>query len=514
MLYPIGIQQFEKIRKGGFLYLDKTDKIFQLASSGCYYFLSRPRRFGKSLLASTMDAYFSGRRDLFHGLAIEGLERDWTPHPVLHLDLSGQSYTRPEALDEILGFHLSRWEGRYGVTPVGDPSTRFRSVIAAAHEATGEQAVLIVDEYDKPILDTIGRPELQDAFREELQGFYGVTKAMDGDIRFGFLTGVTKIGKMSVFSGLNNLTDISMDARYADICGVTDAELHGQLGEGVRGLAESCGVTEGEAYARLAEEYDGYRFHQDAPGVYNPFSLLSALSAGEFRDYWFETGTPSFLVEVMRKTKFDVTTLADKEVDSALLSSVDTIFENPIPILFQSGYLTITGYDPTFSLYRLGFPNGEVKRGFLNFLMKYYVPLDGKAPTSLISQIYKPIRSGDPEALMRVFDSLFANTSYQIQGDCEKDFQYALFIIFELLGEYVQVERPTSDGRMDMVVQTDGHVFVFEFKVNVSPEAAIQQIRDKGYDKPFAASGRKVHLIGVNFSTKTRSIDGWRIEEA
>ncbi len=512
MLYPIGIQNFEKIRQGGFVYVDKTDLIYKIAQTGQYYFLSRPRRFGKSLLVSTMEAYFQGKKELFEGLAIASLEKDWTEYPVLHLDLSGVAYNHEDVIEKVLDNALSKWEREYGSeNNSGIPGIRFGNVIEAACQKTGRQVVILIDEYDKPVIDNLDRPELQDRMRETLRGFYGVMKGHGGFTHFAFLTGVTKLGKMSVFSDLNNLTDISMDKEYSDICGVSETDLKAYFIESVKELAEANGLTEEECRERLALMYDGYHFHQKAIGVYNPFSLLNTFKVKEFKEYWFETGTPSFLVKVMKNTSYDITSLSEQEADSSLLTDLDTVFLNPVPLLYQSGYLTIKGYDEDFQMYRLGFPNREVKHGFLNYLMRYYTPVGSETPMMLISRMTRDIRSGNPESFMTRLDALFARANYQIQADCEKDFQYAMYIIIELMGEYVETERTTSNGRIDILIKTKDYVYVIEIKTDSTPDEALAQIEEKGYARPFTDSQRKIFKIGVNFSTSARRIDGWKV---
>lgn len=513
MIYPIGIQNFEKIRTEDFLYVDKTAEIYKLAKEGRYYFLSRPRRFGKSLLVSTMEAYFSGRKELFSGLAIEKLEAEWKQHPVLHLDLSGVSYTDESVLERVLSDKLAKWETLYGAVNTSDIlGLRFKEVIEAAYNKTGNQVAILIDEYDKPIIDNLGNEPTLSHLRSTLQGFYSVMKSMDARIRFGFLTGVTKIGKMSVFSGLNNLNDISMIPDYVDICGVSETELHEYFDESISELSSANEMSKEECYVKLKSMYDGYHFCEDSIGIYNPFSLLNTFQNKKFREYWFETGTPGFLVEVMRKTSFDVTTLENQTVDSTLMSNADAIFENPVPYLFQSGYLTITGYNDMFRLYQLGFPNQEVKNGFLNCLLKYYVPMSpDMSGTTLIYQLWHSITEGNQKSFMQILSSLFANTSYQIQGETEKDFQYAMYIISALLGEYVQVERTTSNGRIDLIIQTKEFIYIFELKVNADADVALRQIDEKGYARPFEGDSRKLFKIGVNFSTATRRIEDWKI---
>lgn len=515
MLYPIGIQNFEKIRKEGYVYVDKTALIHRLATTGTYYFLSRPRRFGKSLLVSTIEAYFKGKKELFKGLAIEQLEKDWTGYPVLHLDLNGNDYKSKEIIDKVLDDNLSSWENIYGVTPTSDVhGLRFKKVIEAAHSKTGKKVVILVDEYDKPIVDNLGDEDLADYFKRTLQGFYSVIKAMDGFIRFGFLTGVSKIGKLSVFSGLNNLRDISMLPEYSDICGISEEDLHKYFDESVEELAVSNQLSKEDCYGKLKDMYDGYHFSEESVGMYNPFSLLNTFSSNKFKEYWFETGTPTLLVNVMKQTSFDVTTLSDQvEVSVEDLSGMQDIINRPIPLFFQTGYLTIKDYDKEFDIYTLGFPNDEVKNGFLKFIFSYYVPVNPAEGNTTTAKLAKALRTGSPDMFMRTLEALFANTTYQIQGDAEKNFQYAMYIIMELVGEYVQAERTTSNGRIDLLLQTKDYIYIVELKIDNTADAALQQIEDKGYAKPFVNDPRKLFKIGVSFSTADRRIEDWKVVE-
>lgn len=515
MLYPIGIQNFAKLREEGYVYIDKTDLIYRLATSGTYYFLSRPRRFGKSLLISTMEAYFSGKKELFKGLAMELMEKEWIEYPVLHLDLNSGRYLNPEDLDVVLDQHLNNWEAQYGVVrKYDDCSARMNDIIDAACRKAGKKVVILIDEYDKPIVNNLGNEALVDYYRSALQGFYSVLKAKDGQIKFGFLTGVSKIGKLSVFSALNNLKDISMVKEYADICGITEKELHGNFDESVSELGEANGLSKDESYLKLKEMYDGYHFTPNSVGVYNPFSLLNAFSDREFKDYWFETGTPTMLVNVMKKTSFDITTLSDNVVvPVSKLNGMQDIVNRPVPLFFQTGYLTIKDYDSEYNEYRLGFPNDEVKNGFLDFIYSYYVPVNPSDDSSKTSLLARALKSGDPYLFMRTLEALFANTTYQIQGDAEKNFQYAMYIIMELLGEYVQAERSTSNGRIDLLLQTKDYIYIVELKIDNTAEVALQQIEDKGYAKPFVNDSRKLFKIGVSFSTANRRIEEWKIAE-
>ena len=513
MLYPIGIQNFEKLREGGYVYVDKTSLIHKLVNSGTYYFLSRPRRFGKSLLISTMEAYFKGKKELFKGLALEKLEKDWIEYPVLHLDLNGISYNSEDVLDQVLNEKLSAWETEFGICAKSTiPGLRFQNIIDAAYSSTGHQVVILIDEYDKPIVDNLGNPKLTDYYRKTLQGFYSVLKAKDGQIRFGFLTGVSKIGKLSVFSTLNNLRDISMDSGYSDICGISEDDLHKYFDESVASLAKAEESSVEACYEKLKETYDGYHFSEDSIGMYNPFSLLNTFSANKFRDYWFETGTPTLLVNVMKQTSFDVTTLSENVVTTAdELNGMQDIVNRPVPLFYQTGYLTIKHYDKEFQEYTLGFPNKEVRKGFLNFIYSYYVPVNPAEGNTTTSKLARALRAGDPYTFMKILEALFANTTYQIQGDSEKNFQYAMYIIMELVGEYVQAERSTSNGRIDLLLQTKDYIYIIELKIDNTADAALQQIEDKGYAKPFADDSRKIFKIGASFSTANRRIEEWRV---
>ena len=516
MLYPIGIQDFENIRRDGYIYVDKTELIYKLShGSGKYFFLSRPRRFGKSLLVSTMGAYFSGKKKLFEGLAIADLEKDWIKYPVLRFDLTGQSYIKPTDLDDTLNAQLVGLEKRYGIVEKAEtPASRFRILIESAFEKTGRPVVVLIDEYDKPIVDNLGNEPLVDAFRKQLQGFYSVMKAKDACIKFGFLTGVTKIGKLSIFSGLNNLKDISMDARYSEICGISEKDLKKYFGESVKELAEANDISVTECFSQLARMYDGYHFCENAKGVYNPFSLLNTLDSLKFKEYWVETGTPSFLVEVMKQTDYDVTSLASEQADSSLMTDIDTAFHNPIPLLYQSGYLTIKDYDNTTGIYTLGFPNLGVKHGFLTFLLNYYTSARGSG-NLLIRQMNNDLLTGQPKDFMKRMEAFFAKQNYQIQGVAEKDFQYAMSIILQLLSDSLTIhtEGTTSDGRIDILVEAPRFIYIIEIKINDTAEAALQQIEDKGYARRFAGDNRRLFKIGVRFSTENRCIDSWKLAD-
>lgn len=511
MKYPIGIQNFGEIRRDGYVYVDKTALIYKMADEGKYYFLSRPRRFGKSLLLSTMEAYFSGEKELFKGLAIEQMESDWTKHPILHLDLNTERYDTAEALYNKLNLALSNWERICGSNPnERSLGSRFEGVIQRTSELAGKRVVILVDEYDKPMLQAIGNDALQDEYRNILKAFYGALKSCDRYIRFAFLTGVTKFGKVSVFSDLNNLIDISVLPQYADICGITEQELHEQLDEGVTSLAETNGETKEACYAHLKSSYDGYHFYPNSQGLYNPFSLLNTLAYKVYNDYWFETGTPSFLVHQLQKTNYRLDNMTEEKLTSDTLNTIDTLDENPLPLLYQSGYLTIKGYDTEFKTFQLGFPNREVRDGFVKYLVPFYMPKRDDKTTFDISNFVAEIRNGDIQGFMHRLEAFFDNGDYALMGNKELYFHNAMYVFFTLLGLYVEVERHTTNGRMDILVQTKEYIYIFELKIDQSGEIALKQIKDKGYALPFAHDPRRLFKIGINFSTEKRCIDDWK----
>ncbi|WP_455623096.1 ATP-binding protein [Parabacteroides sp.] len=518
-IYPIGIQNFEKIRKDGYVYVDKTALIYQLAQTGSYYFLSRPRRFGKSLLLSTLEAYFQGKKELFSGLAMEKLEKDWTEYPILHFDLNISQYDSPDSLYKILNDILSRYEEEYGTRPseVTLP-LRFAGVIDRAYRKTGQRAVILVDEYDKPLLQTLHDKELQAKLRNMLKPFYGVLKTMDRAIRFALLTGVTKFGKISVFSDLNNLNDISRWDAYYDLCGVNEQELLSNFEEDIHDLSLAQGLTDEACRAKLKSMYDGYHFEESTPGIYNPFSLLNTFAKRKFGSYWFETGTPSYLVELLRRHHYDLERMAHEETSADTLDGVDSTDSDPIPVIYQSGYLTIKDYDPRFGMYKLGFPNLEVEEGFVKYLLPFYANVNASKTPFEIGQFVREVEAGDYDAFFRRLRSFFADTSYEAivgrnpERDTELHYRNVLFIVFKLVGLYTQVEYHTSEGRIDLVLQTDRYIYIMEFKLNGTAEEALRQINEKQYVLPFASDERKLIKLGVNFSSETRNIEKWLVE--
>ncbi len=509
-LYPIGIQNFEKIRREGYFYIDKTALAYSLAKTGSYYFLSRPRRFGKSLLISTLEAYFEGKKELFEGLAIEKLEKDWTRYPVLHIDLNARKYENLDSLKSELNKHLEIWEKQYG-DEYKDRALeeRLYHVIAKAYEKTGRPVVILVDEYDKPLLQSIGNEKLQTEYRNTLKAFYGVLKSMDGFIKFALLTGVTKFGKVSVFSDLNNLEDISMRRNFIEICGITEKEIHDNLEPELHDLADAQEMTYEEVCQELKDRYDGYHFNYNTVGLYNPFSLLNTFKALEFGDYWFETGTPSYLVELLKRDHYDLYRMAHEKTDAEVLNSIDSTSQNPIPVIYQSGYLTIKDYDSRFGNYTLGFPNKEVEEGFIRYLLPFYSPYKQNDSNFQIPKFVNEVESGEVDAFFRRLQSFFADTPYELVKDLELHYQNVLFIVFKLIGFYVKAEYHTSEGRIDLLLQTDKYIYIMEFKLEGTAEEALQQIEDKQYALPFAHDNRKLFKIGVNFSNKSRNIEKW-----
>jgi hypothetical protein len=509
---PIGVQDFEKLRNGNYLYVDKTALIYQLVSTGSYYFLSRPRRFGKSMLLSTLHAYFSGKKELFEGLAIERLEKNWVKYPVLHLDLNTSEYKTEDDLRNKLSSYLDDWEQQYGKDNRISLGDRFEGVIRRAYEKTGQSVVILVDEYDKPVLQAIEDDKLQDTFRSILKGFYGALKSMDACIKFAFLTGVTKFSKVSVFSDLNNLEDISLDKPYASICGITDEEIDTVLVPYVQRLAEANERSYDDVRKELQIQYDGYHFVYNSVAVYNPFSLLNTFKKNEFNNYWFETGTPSYLVYLLKKYHCKLEDMASAQVSDKVLRGIQSQSSDPIPMIYQSGYLTIVGYNPTYKLFQLGIPNKEVEDGFYNYLLPNYANVSESQTEFYIANFVEEVKAGKVDDFFKRLSSLFADIPYELVKDLENHYQNVLFIVTKLMGLYVKAEYHTSEGRIDLVLQTDAYTYVMEFKLDGSAEEALAQINDKNYALPFAVDNRKLVKIGVNFSSKTRNIDRWIVE--
>lgn len=508
---PIGIQSFEKLRRENYVYVDKTELVYKLVSTSNPYFLSRPRRFGKSLLLSTMEAYFLGKRDLFKGLAIERLETEWNTHAVLHLDLNAEKYDSPERLHDMLEFQLRGWEETYGTGGKGiTHSGRFMEVIQRAYEKTGRGVVVLIDEYDKPLLNSFQNEDLQRSFRDTLTAFYSVLKSADQWLRFVFITGVTKFAQMGIFSNLNQLNDISLDIDYATLCGITREEIEENFEPEIKQLMESHGLPRKEQLARLTRRYDGYRF---SPGnvahVFNPFGLLCVLTFHDFDYYWFATGTLTFLAEMLKKTDFNLRELDGIEVSAASLSADRANINNPVPMIYQSGYLTIKAYDERFQIYTLGFPNDEVKYGFLNFVTPFYTPVAETETSFYISKFIRELREGDPDAFLTRLRAFFAGIPYELNDRTERHYQTVFYLVFKLMGQFSEAEVRSAKGRADAVVKTDDYIYVFEFKLDGSADEALAQIDNRGYLIPYTTDDRKLVKIGVNFDPKERNIGEW-----
>lgn len=508
---PIGIQTFEKLREGDYLYVDKTALVWRIASTETPYFLSRPRRFGKSLLLSTFEAYFEGKKELFEGLAIADMEKEWKTYPVFHLDLNAEKYDSPQALVEILSRQLTQWELKYGKGEDEETlSGRFAGVIRRACEQSGRGVVVLVDEYDKPLLQALDDGALLDDYRKTLKAFYGVLKSSDRYLRFVFLTGVTKFAQVSVFSDLNQLNDISMKPQYATICGITRQELEDTFIPELNRLAETNELTYEETLNKMTALYDGYHFCEFAEGVFNPFSVLNVFDGYKFSNYWFQTGTPTFLVELLKKSEYDLRTLIDGvEANASSFMEYRVDANNPIPLIYQSGYLTIKGYDKRFGNYLLKFPNDEVRYGFMDFLVPYYTSVVDDERGFYLGKFVRELESGDVDAFLTRLQAFFADFPYELNEKTERHYQVVFYLVFKLMGQFTGAEVRSARGRADAVVKTPKYIYVFEFKLNGTAEQALQQIDEKGYLIPYQTDGREVVKVGVEFSAEKRNIGRW-----
>ena len=508
------MQSFESIRQNNFLYVDKTKHIYNLANSNRYYFLSRPRRFGKSLFLSTLKAYFLGKKELFKGLYIETVEKDWTEYPVIYLDLNSGIYTTEEELYRVLNYPMQRLEQKYSID-VKEPSlsVRLKNIVLTAFEQTGKQVVILVDEYDKPLLQTIDNEELHDKFKTILKGVYSILKECDEYIRFGFLTGVTKFSKISLFSDLNNLMDISLDENYTDICGITEEEIKTNFKEHLQAFAEKENTTKEDILSQLKAMYDGYHFSKNTSiDIYNPFSLINSLTRREFENYWFQTGTPTFLIKLLKENDYDLKDFSEGNIDAVDLTSKESMLNAPIALFYQSGYLTIKDYDRDFSSYVLGYPNREVEQSFLDFLLPKYINTEENMSTSFLIAFARDLRAGRIEDFLTKLKVFFAKTPYDLIKDTENHYQTVVFIICRLLGYYSEAEYKIVNGRIDMVIKTKDYIYVFEFKFDKSAKEALEQIDSKDYPLAFQQDERKLYKIGVNFSSQTKNIDEYIIQ--
>lgn len=516
-LYPIGIQTFERIRKEDKLYIDKTEYIYRMAhTSGTYFFLGRPRRFGKSLLVTTMQSYFEGKKELFKGLAIEKLEKEWTEYPVLHFDMSGGKHMDKEQLEEYLDYRLQEEEKKWGITkPVKGANNRLIDLINTAYEKSGKQVVVLIDEYDAPMLDVVHEKEQLDMLRNMMRNFYSPLKYSEAKLRFVFLTGITKFSQVSIFSELNNIINISMSDEYAGICGITKEELLTQMSEDIDELAKSQELTREETIAELKENYDGYHFSAKSPDVYNPFSLLNCFSTREFGAYWFSSGTPTYLIKMMRKFKVMPTNISKMYAKSSAFDAPTENMTAITPLLYQSGYLTIKGYDKFSKLYTLDLPNKEIKVGLFESLLPNY--LEGMFAQNgdvAIAQMSVLIRQDNMDGALQLLQTFLGTVPYCNVTNYEGHYQQMLYIIFSLLTGYVvDVEVHTPKGRLDIVMLTHTRLYIIELKLNKNAQVALQQINLKNYAQRFALCGKPVSKVGINFDSTTGNIEDWVIEE-
>jgi hypothetical protein len=531
MNYPIGIQDFAKLRENNFVYVDKTDMVFDITKNDGVYFLSRPRRFGKSLLVSTIKYYFEGRHDLFKGLKIESLEKKWETYPVFEIDFNGSNYTEADALEQTLNGYLVKWEQQYGVKPATDqPGRRLADVLHQAHVQTGKTCVVLVDEYDKPMLDAmdtglktrVGDNEMliEDHNRETLKAFYSVFKLADADLRFVFLTGVTKFAQVSVFSGFNNARDISMNPRFDAICGISREELNNVFASSIEELANTNMLSVEEAKSQLQQRYDGYHFSNGMTDIYNPFSLLNAFADDNIRDYWFASGTPSYLMRLLAHSKEDIQGIIARSYEAQEFVDYRATVEAPVPMIYQSGYLTIKGYNREDDEYKLDFPNHEVASGFLTLLASGYFQTPTQ-PNSWANKQKKALHHGKPEDFRDLLNDFLASIPYSVresngEKSHERQFQYTVYLIMRLIGSTrntVYHEKATSKGRADCVIETPRYVYVFEYKLDRPAAEAMTQIGDRGYADPYVHDGRPVYAIACSFSSETGTISDWMVKQ-
>ena len=531
MNYPIGIQDFAKLRENNFVYVDKTDMVFDITKNDGVYFLSRPRRFGKSLLVSTIKYYFEGRHDLFKGLKIESLETKWETYPVFEIDFNGSNYTEADALEQTLNGYLIKWEQQYGVKPATDqPGRRLADVLHQAHVQTGKTCVVLVDEYDKPMLDAmdtglktrVGDNEMliEDHNRETLKAFYSVFKLADADLRFVLLTGVTTFAQVSVFSGFNNARDISMNPRFDAICGISREELNNVFASSIEELANTNMLSVEEAKSQLQQRYDGYHFSNGMTDIYNPFSLLNAFADDNIRDYWFASGTPSYLMRLLAHSNEDIQGIIARSYEAQEFVDYRATVEAPVPMIYQSGYLTIKGYNREDEEYKLDFPNHEVASGFLAILASGYFHTPTE-PNSWANKLKKALHHGKPEDFRDLLNDFLASIPYSVresngEKSHERQFQYTVYLIMRLIGSCrntVYHEKATSKGRADCVIETPRYVYIFEYKLDRPAAEGMAQIVDCGYAEPYAHDGRPVYAIACSFSSETGTISDWMVKQ-
>lgn len=512
--YPLGIQTFSEIAKGNYYYADKTDIVYKLAHYAKFHFLSRPQRFGKSLFVSTLQAYFEGKKELFKGLAIEKLEQEWVEYPVLHFDLSQGKYFDIDTLKKALNALLTPYEELYGLKTNTEESNsnRLTYIIQEAVRQTGKQAVILIDEYDAPMHDSMGKDGLQDSIRNIMRDFFSPLKKQEGNLRFVLLTGISKFSQLSIFSELNNLKNISMKDEYSDICGITNEQLVTDFHEGIVAMAEHNDLTIDETIEQLKEHYDGYHFSANSPDIFNPYSIINALDDRDFSSYWFTSGTPTFLIEMLQKDGIDLLKLNNLWVKDSRFDAPTEKITDPIPVLYQSGYLTIKKYDKRRRLYRLSFPNEEVRQGFSETLVRYYAANNLCAFDDIVlAYADHMLVDEDMEAFLPYLKTFYDKFPYTIINNNERHYQAVMFTILSMLGANVEVENATPDGRIDMVMKTEKNIYIFELKYNKSADVAIKQIEQKDYAKIFAGDDRKIIKVGLNFSEDRRSLEDWKV---
>ena len=513
--YPVGIQTFEKIREGNYLYIDKTKYIVDFLTKGMtYVFLSRPRRFGKSLFASTLQAYFEGRKELFEGLAIADYEKEWVKHPVLHFDMSGAKHFDAEALKHYLDLQLIPYEELYGKNENEIyPNERLDGIVKRANKQTGQKVVVIIDEYDAPLLDVVHEKENLQKLRLIMQNFYSPLKKLDPYLEFTFITGITKFSQLSIFSELNNLDNISMFDQYSAICGISKTELTTVMKPDVEGLGKALGMTYEECLEELRKYYDGYHFSKNSEDVFNPFSLVRAMNGQAIESYWFGSGTPSYLIKSLQKYHVNVMDIEKKGCNVDDFDVSPEQMTSALPLLYQSGYLTIKKYKPLTKSYQLGYPNREVKIGMLKSLAPNYLSPVSIDNNGLVADFVEMLYDGDLEGAMVRLKAYLASISNRLSNKNERDFQTVFYLIFNLMGAFILVEEDSAIGRADAVVHTPDAVYVFELKYDGSAEEAIKQIDDKGYLIPYSADGKRLYKIGVNYDSQQRTIGDWMVKE-
>jgi hypothetical protein len=514
-LYPIGIQTFSKIREGNYLYVDKTEYVYRMThSASSYMFLSRPRRFGKSLLTSTLHSYFSGRKELFHGLAMEKLEKEWTEYPVLHFDMSTAKHADSEQLLQELNLKLYGYEQIYGrLEEEVNPNQRLMGLIKRAYEQTGKKVVVLIDEYDAPLLDVVHERENLDVLRNIMRNFYSPLKACDPYLRYVFLTGITKFSQLSIFSELNNIKNISMDESYAAICGISEDEIRLQMKDDLGGLAKKLEITPEEALMKLKENYDGYHFTSPSPDIYNPFSLLNAFADGKFGSYWFGSGTPTYLINMLEKFGVEPSEIGNNKVSVEDFDAPTERMTSIIPLLYQSGYITIKNYDEELDLYTLNIPNKEVRIGLMKSLLPHYVGSKAPETTTMVAYLSRDIRNGDMDTALRRLQTFLSTIPQCDNTKYEGHYQQVFYIIFSLLGYYVDVEVRTPRGRVDIVLRTKTTLYVMELKLDKSAGEAMEQIDLKNYPERFALCGLPVVKVAVSFDSERCTIGDWEIIE-